>query len=384
MRKFHRRWIMKIKTIQAIATEIPLKKPYHLSEFNGVQSMTTPIIIKIITDDGIEGYGECDPQPLFTGESAGSVLSMIETYYAPNLIGKDPANLHEINKIMDGLVTGMPLSKAPIDIACYDIWGKSLGLPVYSLLGGLMREEINIMGAVGRDTVENNLMDIREMLRKDYSSVMIKVGSKNVEEDILRVCAINEALEGKFRLIPDASQGWTVSQALSFARGVEGCNIAYFEQPVASWDIEGSRRVKREADLPVSADESLFSIYDAKRLIETQAVDAFSIKVNKHGGITNAKKIMEMAEGFGIPCLMNSMLEEGIAQAASLQLGISGGLLVESGHAYFSPLRLEEDITSFSEQIDGGIVRTSARSGLGIEVYEDAIRKYETSRVLIS
>jgi len=81
---------------------------------------------------------------------------------------------------------------------------------------------------------------------------------------------------------------------------------------------------------------------------------------------------------------MNSMLEEGIAQAASLQLGMSGGLLVGSGHAYFSPLRLAEDITSFSEQIDGGTVKISGRPGLGIEVYEDVLRKYEISRILIS
>ncbi len=375
---------MKIKSIEAIATAIPLKKPYLLSDFNGIQRTTSPIIVKITTDDGIEGYGECDPQPLFTGESVGSVLSMIETYYAPNLIGKDPSNIPQINRVMDGLVNGMPLSKAPIDIACYDIWGKALEIPVYMLLGGSMREKIEIMGAVGRDTVENNLIDIESMIHKGYSSVMVKVGSKNVEEDIERVCAIDKALKGEFRLIPDANQGWTVSEALSFARGISDCNIAYFEQPVASWDVEGLKRIKNETSPSVSADESLFSIADARRLIESGAVDAFSIKVNKHGGITKAKKIMEMAEGFGMPCLMNSMLEEGIAQAASLQLGISGGLLVESGHAYFSPLRLAEDITSFSEQIDGGVVGTSAKPGLGIEVYEDIIKRYETARILIS
>ncbi|SRR6056297_201963 len=375
---------MKIKSIEATAMEIPLKKPYHLSDFNGIQRTTTPIIVKITTEGGIEGYGECDPQPLFTGESAGSVLSMIETYYAPNLIGKDPSDLPEINRIMDALVNGMPLSKAPIDIACYDIWGKALDIPAYSLLGGAMRKEIEIMGAVGRDTVENNLIDIEEMIHKGYSSVMVKVGSKTVEEDIGRVCSINQALKGKFRLIPDANQGWTVGEALAFARGVKDCNIAYFEQPVASWDVEGLKRIKNETSLSVSADESLFSIPDARRLIESGAVDAFSIKVNKHGGITKAKKIMEMAEGFGLPCLMNSMLEEGIAQAASLQLGMSGGLLVGSGHAYFSPLRLAEDITSFSEQIDGGTVKISGRPGLGIEVYEDVLRKYEISRILIS
>ncbi len=375
---------MEIKSIEVTAMAIPLKKPYHLSDFNGIQRMTTPIIVKITTDDGIEGYGECDPQPLFTGESVGSVLSMIETYYAPKLIGKDPADLPQINRIMDGLVNGMPLSKAPIDIACYDIWGKALGIPSYRLLGGSMRKEIEIMGAVGRDTVENNLRDIDEMIRKGYQSVMVKVGSKRVNEDIERVCAINKELKSEFRLIPDANQGWTVREALSFARGVEHCNIAYFEQPVAFWDIEGMKRVKTESNLQVSADESLFSIPDAKRLIETGAVDMFSVKVNKHGGITKAKKIMEMAEGFGLPCLMNSMLEEGIAQAASFQLGISGGLLVESGHAYFSPLRLAEDISSFSQQIDGGLVKTSERPGLGIEVYDDVISKYETARILIS
>ena len=80
---------MQIRSIEAIATPIPLKKPYHLSDFNGIQRTTSLIIVKIMTDGGIEGYGEWDPQLLCTGESVGSVLSMIETYYASNLIGKD-------------------------------------------------------------------------------------------------------------------------------------------------------------------------------------------------------------------------------------------------------------------------------------------------------
>lgn len=375
---------MKINRIEIVATEIPLKKPYHLSDLYGILKATTPVFVKILTDEGLAGYGECDPQPLFTGESVGSVVSMIQTYYAPNLIGKDPTDLPEINRIMDGLVLGMPLSKAPIDIACHDLAGKVLGIPTHRLLGGARRGSVVLMGAVGRDSVENNLEDIEAMIDKGYGSVMVKVGSSAVEEDIERVRAIDKALGGSFPLIPDANQGWNVQQGLRFARGVRDCHLAWFEQPVAAWDVEGLKRIKVETGLKVSADESVFSIPQARRLIETGAVDAFSIKVNKHGGISKAKKIMEMAEGFGIPCLMNSMLEEGVAQAASLQLGLSSGLLVESGHAYFSPLRLAEDVTTFSNQIKGGRVVASEAPGLGIDVLEDVVKAYETARIKIS
>jgi muconate cycloisomerase len=126
----------------------------------------------------------------------------------------------------------------------------------------------------------------------------------------------------------------------------------------------------------VSADEGVQTIHDAKHLIQKDAIDVFSIKVAKHGGIYRTKQIMELADVFGIRCLMNSMLEEGITEAASLQLGAVATNLMDVGHAYFSPLRLDDDITTYSAQLKDGFVSISEKPGLGIDIRPDILKKY--------
>jgi len=133
----------------------------------------------------------------------------------------------------------------------------------------------------------------------------------------------------------------------------------------------------------ISADESIHTLAQAKRLIEKKAVDVFSIKVIKHGGIRNAWAIMKLAEAYGIKCLMNSNAEEGITQAASMQLGAAASNLWPHGHAYRSPLRLVDDISSFSDNIHDGWLHIPTLPGLGVLTKDDIIQKYCTYSHLI-
>jgi muconate cycloisomerase len=205
---------------------------------------------------------------------------------------------------------------------------------------------------------------------------MIKVGSSNVEYDAERVRTVREALGKDFRIIVDVNQGWDVDTAVKFCKLIKQCEIDLFEQPVPGWDVDSLARIRRKVDIPVSADEGVQTIHDAKHLIQKDAIDVFSIKVAKHGGIYRTKQIMELADVFGIRCLMNSMLEEGITEAASLQLGAVAPNLMDVGHAYFSPLRLDDDITTYSAQLKDGFVSISEKPGLGIDIRPDILKKY--------
>jgi len=249
-------------------------------------------------------------------------------------------------------VKGNYLAKAAVDLACYDILGKAVSLPVYYLLGGLLREGIPLAWSLGADTPENNAREALEYKARGIKTLMIKVGSLSLEEDIERVKVVRKAVGKDVHLIVDANQGWDIAEVIQFGKAVSKYNIDFIEQPVPYWDIEGLSKIRRSISIPISADESLFTIHEARTLIKKSAVDVFSIKVVKHGGIYKAKQIIELANAFNIKCWMNSMIEEGITQAASLHLGVSTLNILESmGHAYFSPLRLKEDITDYSEQI---------------------------------
>ena len=190
-----------------------------------------------------------------------------------------------------------------------------------------------------------------------------------------------------FPIICDANQGWDISTAIKFCKEVEDCNVLFFEQPLQSWDVDGMAEVRRSINIPLSADEGVATIQDARKLVEAHAVDIFSVKVSKNGGIAPAKEICKYADVNGIKVFFNSMIEEGITEAASLAIGVTTENIVEGiGHAYFSPLRLDGDICDYYKQIhpDLGITAITDKPGLGIELDKKQMEKYTVCTVTIA
>jgi len=367
---------MKIDRIRVSHIKVPLAKPYPLSKVIGTLLDTEPIVIQIFTDEGITGLGEADPMIPFTEETTEGVKTTLKHYLGPALIGADPTNITKIHEIMDVMLKHNTLAKASVDMACYDILGKQAGLPVYEILGGCARTEITIGGGTGAGTnPEDTAKEVLAKIRTGTNTFMIKVGSLSVEEDIARIRAVREVAP-QIHLIADANQGWDRHDAILFGKHVEDCNLEFLEQPVPYWDIEGLKEIRQCVKIPISVDETLCTIHDAVRVIKEGAAEVFSVKVSKNGGIYRAREIMDLAKAFGINCWMNSMIEEGITQAASLQLGVYARNILDYGHSYGSPLRLEQDITTYSDQIKGNTVSISQKPGLGIELKDDIMSKY--------
>jgi muconate cycloisomerase len=205
---------------------------------------------------------------------------------------------------------------------------------------------------------------------------MLKMGALPIGEEIKRMNAVKERFGHIIRIIVDANQGWEVNEALEFIDGIKDHRPDLLEQPIKRWDIDGLRRIREHSPCPLSADESLTTIHDAITLIREQAVDVFSIKVSKNGGLDKSKQIAQMADGFGLRCLMNSMLEFGITQAASLQLGCTLPNLLDLGHAYGSVLRMSDDVTDFGQNISRGMARVPPSKGLGVTLDEERLKRY--------
>ena len=136
------------------------------------------------------------------------------------------------------------------------------------------------------------------------------------------------------------------------------------------------------SNLAISADESLVSVADAARIARLGAASVFSIKSSKNGGPLRAQRIAAVAEAFGIRCYMNSMIEFGITQAASLQHAVTVRDLVECGHCYMSTLRLAEDPTNFSSFVRDGVVHFPSGPGLSIQVDEDHVRRLTVDSIV--
>ena len=361
---------------------MPLVHPYVLSKAYGILEYSDQIYVEIKTDEGITGWGECNPWAGFSGDIAESVVCVLQKCVGPGLIGKDPTNINAIHGEMDALIAGNKMVKAAIDMACYDILGKSLGAPVHKILGGKKYDSIKCFWSIGGSTPKESAAEVQAIKEQGYWGCMIKIGT-DYKNDIARTLAVREAVGSDFPLIADANQGWDYDTALRYGKGVENADLLFYEQPVKAWDVDSLAKLKRKLNIPISADEGVSTIQEAMRLVKSEACDVFSIKPSKQGGIMPTKQICEYAAENGIQLFFNSMIEGGVTQAASLNIAATCDIMLTTGHSYFSTLRHKDDVTNFRDLVVDGITVIPEEPGLGIKVYEEKIRQYQTDSIII-
>jgi len=367
---------MKITNIEIIPIRIPTIMPYALSF--GTLTEATSVLIKLYTDNGLFGIGDTSPCPTFSDESPESVYTILKDYLFPGIKGMDPMNIGLIHQRMDQIVKGNSFAKAAIGIALYDILGKYFNVPIYKLLGGCFRKEFPLLWPLMGPDAETNAREAKNAVNRGFRSVMIKVGHNNPDVEVERVAAVRKAVGDKVIIIPDANQGWTPQVAIQCIHKMEAYNVAWVEQPVPSWDIDGLARVREAVNVPLSADESLYSIFDAMILAKRNAVDIVSIKLQKSEGFYKAKKIAAIMEAANIPIYINSMIETGGSVAASLQFAVSLPNVIPFSAALMSTLRLQDDILKEGNlHIENGVIKVSERPGLGVELDEKKIALYE-------
>jgi muconate cycloisomerase len=374
---------MKINGLELYQISIPFAEPYRLSKIYGTLHDAQAVIVKIQTDEGLVGLGEADPMVPFTEESPESAMAVIRDIVAPSLIGQDPVKLNHLESNLDQLVNGYSTARGAINMALYDILGKVMNTPVYELLGGLRHEKLPLLLGISSLGLDDSIAAIEKLRNKGVTTVMLKMGEMPIADEIKRFIGIRKHYGEQLKLVVDANQGWEVSEALEFIEGTQGYHLDLLEQPIKRHDLIGLKRICEHLTCSLSADECLVDPEDAAVLIREQVVDVFSIKVSKNGGLDKSKLIAQMAAGFGLKCLMNSMLEFGISQAASLHLGCTLSNLMDCGHAYGSVTRMSDDITDFGQNISGGIVTVPSRPGLGVNLNEMKLKKYTVAHAKV-
>ncbi len=369
---------MEIIGLELFHVSVPFAEPYKLAKTYGTLNDAHAIILKVHTDAGIVGLGEADPMLPFTDETPGSVMAVFKEAIAPLLLNQDPTRIAALESTLEQAVTGNLTARGAVNMALYDIIGKANHIPVHTLMGGRRRAKLPLLFGLGSGTPQETVAAIEAQIEKGCRCFMIKMGALPIADEIERVVAVKERFGDRISIIIDANQGWEMAEALAFIDGINGYPPDLIEQPIKRWDIDGLKRIRDRCPCPLSADESLSTVNDAAALIREKAVDVFSIKISKNGGLDKSRQIAQMADGFGLKCLMNSMLEFGITQAASLQLGCTLSNLTDLGHAYGSVLRMSDDITDFGRNISAAVVTVPSASGLGVTLNEEKLKKYTT------
>ena len=364
---------LKIVSLDAFHIAIPLVNPYHLSKVYGTQTHSDVIIVRIMTDSGEEGWGEADPGGvLFTGDTGEAVMQSIREEGAERIIG---CRVDDWVENGDGLKFQGSVGAA-FDVAVHDALAKSRHQPLWALLGEKRREKIDSLWPTSSGTAEDDLEIIKARLAQGFRTFMLKMGSRPVDKDIERVIEVTRVLPEDVKIMVDANQGWEIEEAMTFVEGITDVPLVLIEQPVVADDHEGLKKISKISRIPVSVDESLQTVEDARRIALGEIASVFSIKVSKNGGLRAGLEIGRIAKEQGILVMMNSMLELGITQSASLHLGCVLDCLIDCGHAYMSTLRMSDDVTDFSNFVSEGKAHLPSGTGLGIQVNESKIMKY--------
>ncbi len=364
---------LKIVSLDAFHIAIPLVNPYHLSKVYGTQTHSDVIIVRIMTDSGEEGWGEADPGGvLFTGDTGEAVMQSIREEGAERIIG---CRVDDWVENGDGLKFQGSVGAA-FDVAVHDALAKSRHQPLWALLGEKRREKIDSLWPTSSGTAEDDLEIIQPRLAQGFRTFMLKMGSRPVDKDIERVIEVTRVLPEDVKIMVDANQGWEIEEAMTFVEGITDVPLVLIEQPVVADDHEGLKKISKISRIPVSVDESLQTVEDARRIALGEIASVFSIKVSKNGGLRAGLEIGRIAKEQGILVMMNSMLELGITQSASLHLGCVLDCLIDCGHAYMSTLRMSDDVTDFSNFVSEGKAHLPSGTGLGIQVNESKIMKY--------
>lgn len=353
---------MKITGFKITKVKSELYKPFKIAI--NTQFYSESILIKIVTDEGITGYGDCVPKQYITGESLETCPIVMEKL-AQSLIGVNPIELCRVHDIMDKLFVGNTSAKAAIDIALHDIASKKLGVPLYKYLGGYGNKQLTDI-TIGIGTMDEMLEDARKIMKMGFEIIKIKIG-QDANRDLGLVKQIRNAVGEDIKIHLDANQGYTVTEAIKFINSVEKFDIDAVEQPVKYWDFEGLKKVKSKINVPLLADESIHSPQDAMKLIQMGAVDGLNIKLMKCGGLYKAKQINDIAQAAGMECMVGSMIETNLSLSAMAAFAASQKNVTRAD--LDSPmLRKNNKMIKGGFYYEDGYAVCSEKNGIGVDV----------------
>jgi len=376
---------MKITKVELIPIDIPRTKVLTLAHYGnlGQGGKFEFVLVRVHTDEGITGVGEVPPLPPLSPESQPVILDVQKKWLVPALLGMDPFETEAIWKKMDFIAPTYSMAKAALDMALWDIMGKSLGMPVHRLLGGSKPEKIPNVGLIGIDEPEVVYDVASKFVEDGYTGIRLKIAPGH---DVACVASVRDAIGEDANLRVDCNQGYRVSEAVKMIRNIEPFDVEMVEQPTIWWDFNGLAEVAAAVDTPIMAHESMYLLSDVKNLIDAGAIGVLGLKTYRPwGGITGARRLLEMARVMNIPCMFHDDLELSVSLAAATQI-ISAYRHVITHKCELSgyPEWMGDDVTTESVRFENGYVYVPEGDGLGVELDEDKIKKHTKGIISLS
>jgi L-alanine-DL-glutamate epimerase-like enolase superfamily enzyme len=286
----------------------------------GTMHYAQNLLIRIHTNSGIIGIGECSAFPMIAAETQSTCYEMAKDF-AQLWKGKDPLDIITRMEELDLFTAGNYTAKSAFDLALYDISAKNANQPLYKYLGGSIKQVESDL-TIGIGSPEQMAATALEFANKGVKMIKVKLG-KNPFEDIERIKSIRTAIGQSTILRIDANQGWSFDDAVLALNGLGEFDIQFCEQPMRKWNDERLPELMAVSPIPIMADESVFTHHDAERLIKNKACNYINIKFAKSGGILEAIKINQVAAENGISCMLGGMLESRVALTSKVHFAMA-------------------------------------------------------------
>lgn len=362
---------MRIRSVEAVPVNLPFHRP--LSDSWGTYPSSNHGIVLVRSESGEYGVGEI---ALAWFGGAHALCKEVNDHWAERLIGLDVMDRTALLGVLDhlcGFSKRHLLAKAGIEMAIWDLTGKLLGLPVYKLMGGKLRDEIRLTGGISMATVEEMIESAVQKVSEGYRELKIKVGLDE-RRDIQTVRKIRDAVPDHVCLRVDANMVWRDPKtAKRIIDAMADFGVSIVEQPLHRDQVAELAWLRAHTRPLTLIDEGVWDVEDAKRHLDQSAADLLHVYISEAGGLDGARRIFELASLYRVDCTIGSMPEGRIGAAASAHIAAAMPNL--SRHA--SDIRgftvYRSDVTNEELVITDGNLIVPDRPGLGVTVDFDRL-----------
>jgi len=371
---------MKIESIDAFAVVLPFRVAFGHSLAS--RKLSENLIVRVVLENGVVGYGEGIPRDYVTGETVNSALKSLKLDYAPRFLGLDVSSAQTIVNVLADEFKRAGLWRqaqgaawCALESAILDAMCRAQSIRAVDLLGGAVQQEI-FYGAVVPFCGKNALTALLYFYKLyGFRTIKVKVGGRP-EDDIERLKLVRKIMGDAVHLRVDANCAWSADETLSVMDKLRGLNVLSIEQPVQATDLAGLQKITAAGQLEVVADESLCTLEQAQYLAESKLCSGFNIRLSKVGGVLAALEMVKIADHYGINCHLGAQVgESGILSAAGRAFACSQKAFANY-EGSDNMLLLKQDLTVENLTVGRqGKGRLLPGKGWGVSVIEDRLRQ---------
>lgn len=344
----------------------------------GEQAKRATVVVKITDDAGRVGWGECVPAHTWSYENVESTYATLKNYIAPKLLGHDPLDIEGAHAIMNKAVpgafgTGMPITKAGVDIALHDLAGKITGRRVIEMLAPKPAgDRVTLSWTVNATTLADAEASVAQGRARGYRNFNLKVGPPQTPEYDIELCRLIRRLAPDAFLWPDANCGYDLDTAKRLLPKFADAGCAVLESPLPPNFISGYQALRRERALPILMDEGICGPRELEEFIRLEMLDGVAMKHARTGGLLPSKRCVELLRENGLIFMASGLSDPDLSLAAALALFAGFGL--DRPAALNGPQFLAASVVRGGLPITKDDARVPSGPGLGIEVDETQLQ----------